>query len=205
MIRCKFSEKEYLMQENSNKHLLYNGYHTSNNIVTQRYLLNNIEWHFDCNSITATALYYRQHYALATLHGFPYTFVEPLVRLRRLQHQSRYVLLAYDDAAVLQRKGTVAGAYGSAARRRWQYAAELPVYLQFQWIGAGWEIITGMFQCGANSATVYYEHAVYAIGRVAVAFDFYQHILSFEFWIRSFELVACGDFEFLSFWIFNFD
>ena len=43
MIRCKFSEKEYLMQENSNKHLLYNGYHTSNNIVTQRYLLNNIE------------------------------------------------------------------------------------------------------------------------------------------------------------------
>ena len=114
--------------------------------------------------------------------------------MRQLYHQSRDVLLAYDYAAVLQREGTVAWSKNSAAWSGGQPAAEFPVYLQFQWIGAGWEIITGMFQCGANSATVYYEHAVYAIGRVAVAFDFYQHILSFELGVLSWSPAAILNF-----------
>ena len=54
--------------------------------------------------------------------------------MRRLYHQSRDVLLAYDYAAVLQREGTVAWSKNSAAWSGGQPAAEFPVYLQLQWI-----------------------------------------------------------------------
>ena len=79
------------------------------------------------------------------LHVFINTIVKALERLRRLYHQSRDVFLAYYYASVLQREGAVAGSNNSAAWRGGLPAAEFHVYLQLQWIGAGWEKITGMF------------------------------------------------------------
>lgn len=148
-------------------------------------------YHFLLFLRLSSYLFDRNHHAVLTLHILLDALKQPSELLARPYHHARYVLPTHNDAAVTQRKGTVASPYRGALRQRGHPASQRLVRTQRHGITSGWQIVMGMFHGGAYRAPVDYYHTVHAIRRITITLDFYYHSLfiNYELRITSYEFL----------------